>query len=214
MKVFTIDPGRFDPLTAYAAVNTLRLDDMNPHIFRTHDGGNTWKEIVNGMPAGAAVSVVREDPRRKGLLFAGSETQVYVSFDDGDHWQSLRLNMAPSSVRDLIVKQDPRVKTPALAMQQIYTLSKATYYGALDAQHAAEQARGLRDQIANVRQQATGAVADALAALDRKVEALEPPAAPSAGGSGGRGGRAGPSTASGQAGRGGRGASRLRQPTP
>ncbi len=93
-KVFTIDPGRFDPLTAYAAVNTLRLDDMNPHIFRTHDGGKTWTEIVNGIPGGAPVSVVREDPKRKGLLFAGSETQVYVSFDDGDHWQSLRLNMA------------------------------------------------------------------------------------------------------------------------
>ena len=106
MKVFTIDPGRFDPLTAYAAVNTLRLDDMNPHIYRTHDGGKTWKEIVNGIPGGAPVSVVREDPVRKGLLFAGSETQVYVSFDDGDNWQSLRLNMAASSVRDLVIKDD------------------------------------------------------------------------------------------------------------
>src|SRR5512139_1406557 len=106
MKVFTIDPGRFDPLTAYAAVNTLRIDDMRPHIYRTHDGGRTWTEIVNGLPDGAVVSVVREDPKKKGLLFAGSETQVYVSFDDGDHWQSLRLNMAPSSVRDLIVKDD------------------------------------------------------------------------------------------------------------
>jgi hypothetical protein len=109
MKVFTIDPGRFDPLTAYAAVNTLRLDDMNPHIYRTHDGGKTWQEIVAGIPGGAPVSVVREDPKRKGLLFAGSETQVYVSFDDGDHWQSLRLNMAPSSVRDLVVKDDDLV---------------------------------------------------------------------------------------------------------
>jgi photosystem II stability/assembly factor-like uncharacterized protein len=109
MKVFIIDPGRFDPLTAYAAVNTLRLDDMHPHIYRTHDGGKTWKEIVDGIPAGAAVSVVREDPKRKGLLFAGSETQVYVSFDDGEHWESLRLNMAPSSVRDLIVKDDDLV---------------------------------------------------------------------------------------------------------
>ncbi len=106
MKVFIIDPGRFDALTAYAAVNTLRVDDMRPHIYRTHDGGNTWIEIVNGIPPGAAVSVVREDPRKRGLLFAGSETQVYVSFDDGDHWQSLRLNMAPSSVRDLIIKDD------------------------------------------------------------------------------------------------------------
>jgi photosystem II stability/assembly factor-like uncharacterized protein len=109
MKVFTIDPGRFDSLTAYAAVNTLRLDDMNPHIYRTHDGGKTWTEIVAGIPGGAPVSVVREDPQRKGMLFAGSETQVYVSFDDGDHWQSLRLNMAPSSVRDLVVKDDDLV---------------------------------------------------------------------------------------------------------
>jgi photosystem II stability/assembly factor-like uncharacterized protein len=109
MKVFIIDPGRFDSQTAYAAVNTLRLDDMNPHIYRTHDAGKTWTEIVNGIPGGAPVSVVREDPRVKGLLFAGSETQVYVSFDDGDHWQSLRLNMAPSSVRDLIIKDDDLV---------------------------------------------------------------------------------------------------------
>ena len=107
--MFTIDPGRFDALTAYAAVNTLRIDDMNPHLFRTHDGGKTWTEIVNGIPGGAPVSVIREDPKKKGLLFAGSETQVYVSFDDGDHWQSLRLNMAASSVRDLIIKDDDLV---------------------------------------------------------------------------------------------------------
>src|SRR5262249_43941500 len=109
MKVFTIDPGRFDPLTAYADVNTLRLDDMNPHLFRTHDGVKTWKEIVEDIPRSAQVSVVREDRNQHGLLFAGSETQKYVSFDDGDHGQSLRLNMAPSSVRDLIVKDDDLV---------------------------------------------------------------------------------------------------------
>ena len=108
-KVFTIDPGRFDPLTAYAAVNTLRIDDQNPHLFRTHDGGKTWTQIVNGLHAGAAVSAIREDVKKKGLLFAGSETNVYVSLDDGDHWESLRLNMAPSSVRDLQVKGDDLV---------------------------------------------------------------------------------------------------------
>jgi photosystem II stability/assembly factor-like uncharacterized protein len=105
-KVFMIEPGRFDPLTAYAAVNTLRIDDQNPHLFRTHDGGKTWTEIVNGIPGGNALSAIREDVRKKGLLFAGTETQVFVSFDDGDHWESLRLNMAPSSVRDLQVKDD------------------------------------------------------------------------------------------------------------
>jgi hypothetical protein len=108
-KVFMIDPGRFDPLTAYAAVNTLRIDDMRPHVFRTHDGGKTWQEIVNGLPDGAVTNTVREDPKRKGLLFAGTDTQVYVSFDDGDHWQSLRRNMAASSVRDLVVKDDDLV---------------------------------------------------------------------------------------------------------
>ncbi len=105
-KVFNMDAGHFDKLTAYAAVNTMRLDDMRPHLFRTHDGGKTWTEIDKGIPDGAATNTIREDTKRKGLLFAGSETQVYVSFDDGDHWQSLRLNMPASSVRDLQIKGD------------------------------------------------------------------------------------------------------------
>jgi photosystem II stability/assembly factor-like uncharacterized protein len=108
-KVSILDAGHFDPQTAYAAINTLRLDDLHPHILRTHDGGKTWTEIVNGIPDGAPVDVVREDTKRKGLLFAGTEREVCVSFDDGGHWQSLRLNMAPSSVRDLIIKDDDLV---------------------------------------------------------------------------------------------------------
>jgi photosystem II stability/assembly factor-like uncharacterized protein len=108
-KVFNMDAGHFDKLTDYAAINTLRLDDMRPHLFRTHDGGKTWKQINNGIPDGAATSTIREDPKHKGLLYAGSETQVYVSFDDGDHWQSLRLNMPATSVRDLTVKDDDLV---------------------------------------------------------------------------------------------------------
>ena len=146
MKVFTIDPGRFDPLTAYAAVNTLRLDDMNPHIYRTHDGGKTWKEIVNGIPGGAPVSVVREDPKRKGLLFAGSETQVYVSFDDGDHWQSLRLNMAPSSVRDLIIKDDDLVV--GTHGRGIWILDDITPLRQLDATTTAQDAVLFKPQTA------------------------------------------------------------------
>jgi len=106
MKVSIIDAGHFDALTAYAAINTLRLDDMHPYIFRTHDGGQTWTRITTGIPDGAPVDSVREDPKRKGLLFAGTETQVYVSFDDGEHWQSLRLNMPATSIRDIIVKDD------------------------------------------------------------------------------------------------------------
>ena len=109
MKVSIVDAGRFDAQTAYAAINTLRLDDMRPHIYRTHDGGSTWTHITNGIPDGAPVDAVREDPKRKGLLFAGTETQVCVSFDDGDHWQSLRLNMPATSIRDIIVKDDDLV---------------------------------------------------------------------------------------------------------
>jgi photosystem II stability/assembly factor-like uncharacterized protein len=105
-KVFMIDAGRFAAGTAYAAVNTLRIDDMRPHIYRTHDGGKTWTEIVKGMEDAGAVNAVREDPKRRGLLFASTEKGVYVSFDDGNLWQSLRLNLPATSVRDLIVKDD------------------------------------------------------------------------------------------------------------
>jgi hypothetical protein len=105
-KVSIIDASHFDAQTAYAAINTLRLDDLRPHILRTRDGGKTWTETVNGIPDNENVNAVREDPVRKGLLFAATERAVYVSFDDGDHWQSLRLNMAPSSVRDIIIKGD------------------------------------------------------------------------------------------------------------
>jgi photosystem II stability/assembly factor-like uncharacterized protein len=105
-KVSIIEASHFDAQTAYAAINTLRLDDLRPHILRTRDGGKSWTEIVSGIPANENVNAVREDPVRRGLLFAGTERAVYVSFDDGDHWQSLRLNMAPSSVRDLIIKGD------------------------------------------------------------------------------------------------------------
>ena len=105
-KVSILDASHFDKDTAYAAVNTLRLDDLRPHIFRTRDAGATWTEITAGIPENENVDVVREDPERKGLLFAGTERAVYVSFDDGDHWQSLRLNMPASSIRDLIIKGD------------------------------------------------------------------------------------------------------------
>jgi photosystem II stability/assembly factor-like uncharacterized protein len=105
-KVSLIDASHFDDNTAYAAINTFRLDDLRPHIYRTHDGGKTWKHIANGIPDGGIVNVVREDLLRKGLLYAGTEQAVYVSFDDGEHWQSLRLNMPATSIRDLVVKDD------------------------------------------------------------------------------------------------------------
>jgi photosystem II stability/assembly factor-like uncharacterized protein len=105
-KISIMDAGHFDANTAYAAVNTIRLDDLRPHIYRTNDGGKTWKEIVRGIPENENVNAVREDPRRRGLLFAGTERAVYVSFDDGENWRSLRLNMPATSVRDLILKDD------------------------------------------------------------------------------------------------------------
>ncbi len=92
-KISIMDASHFDTLTAYAAINTLRLDDMRPHLYRTRDGGKTWTEIVAGIDSGAITNVIREDPKARGLLYAGSDRQVWVSFDDGDHWQSLRLNM-------------------------------------------------------------------------------------------------------------------------
>jgi photosystem II stability/assembly factor-like uncharacterized protein len=105
-KVSIIEASHFDPQTAYAAINTLRLDDLHPHILRTRDGGKTWTEIVNGIPDNNDVNAVREDPKRKGLLFAATERMTFVSFDDGDHWQSLRLNMPATSVRDLTIKDN------------------------------------------------------------------------------------------------------------
>jgi photosystem II stability/assembly factor-like uncharacterized protein len=105
-KIAQMDASHFDVATVYAAVNRFRLDDLHPYIYRTHDSGKTWQKIVSGIPDNEPVDTVREDPERKGLLFAGTERTVYVSFDDGDHWQSLRLNLPATSIRDLVVHQD------------------------------------------------------------------------------------------------------------
>ncbi|HXB11150.1 MAG TPA: glycoside hydrolase, partial [Bacteroidia bacterium] len=104
-KISLMDASHTDVNTVYAAVNSIRLDDMYPHIYKTIDGGKTWKEIVNGLP-NEPINVVKEDPSKKGLLFAGSQTNASVSFDDGEHWQSLRLNMPASSIRDLTIKDN------------------------------------------------------------------------------------------------------------
>jgi photosystem II stability/assembly factor-like uncharacterized protein len=107
-KVSQLDASHFDDRSVYAAINSLRLDDLKPHIFRTHDNGATWKETVRGLPDGP-INVVREDPVRKGLLFAGSELAVFVSFNDGDDWQPLRLNMPATSIRDLVIHEEDLV---------------------------------------------------------------------------------------------------------
>jgi photosystem II stability/assembly factor-like uncharacterized protein len=105
-KVSIIEASHFDAGTAYAAINTFRLDDLRPHIYRTRDFGKSWQEITIGIAENAPTNVVREDPVRKGLLFAGTETSVYVSFDDGDNWQPLQLNLPHTSMRDLTIHGD------------------------------------------------------------------------------------------------------------
>jgi photosystem II stability/assembly factor-like uncharacterized protein len=102
-KVTFIEASHFDENAAYAAVDRHRLDDIKPYIYRTHDGGKTWQLITNGIPDGSYVNVVRQDPARRGLMYAGTETGVYVSFDHGDHWQPLQLNLPVTPIRDLVI---------------------------------------------------------------------------------------------------------------
>jgi len=103
-KVSMVEASHTDRSVAWAAVDRHRLDDFAPHLFRTRNGGQSWQEVDAGLPSGAWVNAVREDPDRPGLLFAGTEAGVFVSFDAGDHWQSLRMNMPVSSVRDLVIR--------------------------------------------------------------------------------------------------------------
>jgi photosystem II stability/assembly factor-like uncharacterized protein len=105
-KVSQMEAGHFDVETAYASVDRHRLADDRPYVYRTHDGGKTWTNVADGIPAGAFVNSIKEDPKQKGLLFACTELRVYVSFNDGDHWQPLQLNMPVTSVRDIVVHGD------------------------------------------------------------------------------------------------------------
>jgi photosystem II stability/assembly factor-like uncharacterized protein len=102
-KVTQIEASHFDSQVAYASVSRFRIDDLKPYVYRTRDGGQTWKPISTGLSDDAPVNTVREDPGRRGLLFAGSERGVWMSSDDGDHWSSLQLNLPHTSVRDLAI---------------------------------------------------------------------------------------------------------------
>jgi photosystem II stability/assembly factor-like uncharacterized protein len=104
-----IEPSNFDPAVAYLAVDRHELDDFRPYIYKTADFGQTWKPIVSGLPREAFVRVVREDPKRQGLLYAGTETGVFVSFNDGGAWQSLQLNLPVVPIHDMVVKDDDLV---------------------------------------------------------------------------------------------------------
>jgi hypothetical protein len=105
-KVSQIEASHFDVDTAYASVDRHRIADMQPYIYRTHDGGKTWQNVAAGIPEGAFVNSVKEDPQARGLLYAATELRVYVSFNDGAQWQPLQNNMPATSVRDIVVHGD------------------------------------------------------------------------------------------------------------
>jgi photosystem II stability/assembly factor-like uncharacterized protein len=144
-KLSLMDAGRFDAQTAYAAVNRFRLDDQKPRIYRTHDGGKTWQEIVKGLPDGP-VNVVRADPVRSGLLYCGTERAVFVSFNDGDDWQPLRLNMPATSIRDLVIHDDDVVV--GTHGRSFWILDDVTPLRQLDAKLASATAHLFKPQAA------------------------------------------------------------------
>ena len=129
-----IDPSPHDGRSAYVAVDRHRLDDFKPYIFKTNDLGKTWSAITTGIPDGAYVRAVREDPKRKGLLYAGTETGVFVSFDDGGHWQPLQLNLPASPIHDLLIKDDDLVV--ATHGRSFWVLDNLTPLRQLNAQSA------------------------------------------------------------------------------
>ncbi len=145
-KVTQMDASHFDTEIVYASVSRFRLDDLKPYIYRTRDSGKTWHKIVTGLPENASVNTVREDPQKKGLLFAGTERQVWVSLDDGDHWQSLRFNMPATSIRDLVIHEDDLVV--GTHGRSFWILDDITPLRQLDARVAEEPAHLFRPQLA------------------------------------------------------------------
>jgi photosystem II stability/assembly factor-like uncharacterized protein len=174
-KVGIIEASHFDRNTAYAAIDRHRLEDYRAHIYRTHDGGKSWQHIDAGIPEGAFVNVVREDPVRVGLLYAGTELGVYCSFDDGQHWQPLQLNLPAVSVRDIVVHQDdlviathgrafwildnvtPLRQTAAVADQPAYLFKPQT---ALRIRPGSDEGTPLPPEIAKAPNAPSGAMID------------------------------------------------------
>ena len=131
-KVTHIEASHFDAATAYAAVDRHRLEDLKPYVYRTRDFGKSWKPVSRGIPEGSFLNCVREDPFRKNLLYACTEKGVYVSFNDGDDWQSLQLNLPMTSVRDLVVHENDLVI--ATFGRSFWILDDVTPLRQLDAQ--------------------------------------------------------------------------------
>jgi photosystem II stability/assembly factor-like uncharacterized protein len=134
-KVTHIESSHSDAGTAYAAVDRHRLDDYQAYLYRTRDFGKTWQRVSNGIPDGSFLNCVREDPARKGLLYACTERGVYVSFNDGEDWQSLQLNLPMTSVRDLVVHENDLVV--ATFGRSFWILDDITPLRQLDARAAA-----------------------------------------------------------------------------
>jgi photosystem II stability/assembly factor-like uncharacterized protein len=108
-RISQIDASPFDAGTAYVAAERHQSDDLKPYIYKTSDYGQTWTKLTNGIPDGSFVRVVREDPKRRGLLYAGTENGIYVSFNDGSDWRSLKLNLPTTPVHDLVIKDNDLV---------------------------------------------------------------------------------------------------------
>jgi photosystem II stability/assembly factor-like uncharacterized protein len=121
-----IDVSPHDPATAYVAVTRYKFNDFTPLAFKTADYGKTWKKITNGIPADAWVRVVREDPKRRGLLYMGTELGIFVSFDDGESWQSLQLNLPVTPVTDLMVQQKANDLVASTAGRSFWILDDLT----------------------------------------------------------------------------------------
>jgi photosystem II stability/assembly factor-like uncharacterized protein len=135
--VSIIEASPHDAKTAYVAVDRHRLDDFKPYLFKTNDLGKTWSAISNGIPDGAYTRAVREDPKRKGLLYAGTELGVYFSLDDGAHWQPLQLNLPQSPIHDLVVKDDDLVV--ATHGRSFWVLDDVTPLRQLDSQKSSAE---------------------------------------------------------------------------
>jgi hypothetical protein len=136
-KVVMMEASHFDANKAYAAVDRHRLEDNEPYVYRTNDGGRSWQKITRGLPAGVYLQTIKEDPKKRGLLAAGTELGVFVSFNDGDEWQPLQLNLPRTSNRDLAFKDDDLIVATHgrgfWILDSIGALRQATDVGTADA---------------------------------------------------------------------------------
>ncbi|HYV04581.1 MAG TPA: glycosyl hydrolase [Blastocatellia bacterium] len=126
IQINSIDASSFEAGTAYVAATAYKLDDFKPYLFKTSDYGKTWKKIVSGIPDNAFTRVVREDPNRRGLLYAGTEIGLHVSFDDGDNWQPLQLNLPIVPITDLVIQKREKDLIAATQGRSFWVLDDTT----------------------------------------------------------------------------------------